>query len=109
MGNRKYKQTNAQTGFTENVIAELTKVGFTPAQLDKHIKQVRIRFGFDVRKSGSRRGKHTPPSKMPEIVFIEERRGIVPTTSGMTVPTTSSATPAKPTTSESTPTVGTST
>ena len=72
MGNRKYKQTIVQTGSTENVITELTKVGFTPAQLDKHIKQVRIRFGFDVRRSGSRRGKHTPPTKMPEIVFIEE-------------------------------------
>ena len=46
---------------------------------------------------------------MPEIVFIEERRGTVPTTSCVTVPTTSSATPAKPSTSESTPTAGTST
>ena len=30
MGNRKYKQTIAQSGFTEDVIAELTKIGFTP-------------------------------------------------------------------------------
>ena len=52
MGNRKYKQTIAQSGFTENVITELTKGGFTPAQIDKHIRQVRIRFRFDVRKSG---------------------------------------------------------
>ena len=72
MRNRKYKQTIAQAGFTDNVITELTKIGFTPAQIDKHIRQVRIRFGFDVRRSGSRRGKHIPPTKMPEIVFIEE-------------------------------------
>ena len=38
---------------------------------------------------------------MPEVVFVEERRG--------TVPTTHSATPAEPSTSESTPTTGAST
>ena len=62
-----------------------------------------------MRKPGSRRGKHTPPSKMPEIVFVEKRRETVPTTSGATVPTTSSAAPAKPSTSEFAPTTGTST
>ena len=46
---------------------------------------------------------------MPEIVFVEEGRGTVTTTSGATVSTTSSATPAKPSTSESTPTTGAST
>ena len=109
LGNRKYRQTIAQTGFMENIVPELNIIGFTPTQLDKHIRQIRNRFGFDVRKSGSRRGKHTPTSKMPEIVFVEERKGPVPTTSGATIPTTSSATPSKPSTSESTPTAGTST
>ena len=69
LGNRKYRQTIAQAGLTENIVAELNKIGFTPTQLDKHIRQIRNRFGFDVRKPGSRRRKHTLPSKMPEIVF----------------------------------------
>ena len=109
LGNREYRQTIAQTGFTENIVAELTKIGFTTTQLDKNIKQIRNRFGFDVRKTGSRRGKHVPPFRMPEIVFVQEKGGTVPTTSGGTVPTSSSATPAKPFTSESTPTTGAST
>ena len=109
LGNRKYRQTIPRTRFTENIVAELMKRGFTHAQLDKHIKQVRNRFGFDMRKSGSRRGKHTTPSKMPEIIFVEEKMETVLTTTGVSVPTTSSATPAKPSTNGSTPTTSTST
>ena len=45
-GNRKYRQTIAGTGFTENIVAELNKIGFTPTQLDKHIRQIRNRFGL---------------------------------------------------------------
>ena len=89
MGNRKYKQTIARTGFTENFKEELVKRGFTRPQVDKHIKIIRQRFGFNVHKSGSRRGKHTPPAKLPEIIFTEERSGAVPTTTSVT-PTTSS-------------------
>ena len=48
LGNRKYKQTIAKTGFTEEVIAELMKRGFTHTQEDRHIKEIRHRFGFDV-------------------------------------------------------------
>ena len=48
LGNRKYKQTIARTGFTENIIAELVKRGFTCSQVDKHIKEMRHRFGFEV-------------------------------------------------------------
>ena len=92
LGNRKYRQTIARTGFTEDIINELVKKGFTRTQVDKHIKQVRQRFGFNVRKTG-KRGKQTPPSSLPDIVCTEERRGAVPTTMGTTVSTTSSATP----------------
>ena len=46
--------------------------------MDKHIKQIRIRFGFDVRRSGSRRGKYTPPPNMPEIFFVVEKVEQVP-------------------------------
>ena len=74
--------------------------------MDKHIKQIRHRFGFDVRKSESRRGKHSPPAKLPEIIFTEEKGGTVPTTTGVTVSTTSSATPAAPSTSGSAPPMG---
>ena len=109
LGNRKYRQTIARTGFTEDIIAELMKRGFTCAQVDKHIKQIRHRFGFDVQKYGSRRGKHTPPAKLPEIIFTEEKGGTVPTTTGATVSTTSSVTPATPSTSGSTPPMGTGT
>ena len=109
LGNRKYKQTIDRTGFTEDVVAELMKRGFTRTQVDKHIKQIRYRFGFDVRRTGSRRGKHIPPAKLPEIIFMEEKTGAVPTTTRATVSTTSSATPAKPSTSESTPSMGVST
>ena len=70
------------------------KRGFTHTQVDRHIKEIRHRFGFDVRRSGSKRGKHTPPAKLPEIVFTEEKGRTVPTTTGATVFTTSSATPA---------------
>ena len=93
LGNRTYKQTIAWTGFNENIISELIKIGFTHAQVDKHIRQVRQRFGFNVRKTG-KRGKQTSPSSLPDIVFTEEMRGVVPTTTGTTVSTTSSATPA---------------
>ena len=109
LGNRKYQQTIARTGFTEEIIAELMKRGFSRTQVDKHIKQIRQRFRFDVRTSGSRRGKHTPPAKLPEIIFTEEKRGTVPTTSSLTITTTSSATPATPSTSESVPSMGIST
>ena len=85
LGNRKYRQTIARTGFTEDIIAELMNRGFTCTQVDKHIKQIRHRFGFDVRKSGSRRGKHTPAAKLPEIIFTEKKGGTVPTTTGITV------------------------
>ena len=107
LGNRKYRQTIARTSFTENIIAELMKRGFTHSEVDKHIKEIRHRFGFDVRKAGSRRGKHTPPAKLPEIIFTEEKDEAVPTTTGATISTTSSATPATPSTSESVPPMGT--
>ena len=106
LGNRKYKQTIAKTGFTEEVIAELMKRGFTRTQVDRHIKEIRHRFGFDVQRSGSRRGKHTPPAKLPEIIFTEEKGGTVPVTTGATVSTTSSATPATPSTGGSAPPMG---
>ena len=108
LGNRKYQQTIARTGFTEEIIAELMKRGFTHTQEDKNIKQIRQRFGFDVRTSGSRRGKHTLPAKFPEIIFTEEKSGTVPTTSSSTITTTSSATPATLSTSESAPSMGVS-
>ena len=60
--------------------------------MDKHIKQVRQRFGFNVKKTG-KRGKQTPPSTFPDIVFTEKGAGMVPTTKGTPVSTTSSATP----------------
>ena len=108
LGNQKYRQTIARTGFTEEIIAELMKRGFSHAQVDKNIRQIRQRFGFDVRISGSRRGKHIPPTKLPEIIFTEEKRGTVPTTSSVTITTTSSMTPATPSTSKSAPLMGVS-
>ena len=48
LGNRKYKQMIAKFGFTEEVITELMKRGFTHTQVDRHIKEIRHRFGFDV-------------------------------------------------------------
>ena len=101
LGNRKYKQTITQAGFTENVLAGLAQNGLTPAQVDKHIRMVRNRFGFIVGKAGSRKRKHTPPTVMPNIVFVEEGR--------RSTPTTSSATHAKSLTSLTTPVPGTST
>ena len=106
LGNRKYKQMIAKTGFTEEVIAELMKRGFTHTQVDRHIKEIRHRFGFDVRRSGSKRGKHTPPAKLPEIIFTEEKGRTVPVTTGATVSTTSSATPATPSTGGTAPPMG---
>ena len=85
------------------------KRGFSHTQVDKHISQVRQRFGFDVRTSGSRRGKHTPPAKLPEIIFTEEKRGTVPTTSSAMITTTSSVTLATLSTSKSAPLMGVST
>ena len=106
LGNRKYKQMIAKTGFTEEVITELMKRGFTRTQVDRHIKEIRHRFGFDVRRSGSKRGKHTPPAKLPEIIFTKEKGRTVPITTGATVSTTSSATPATPSTGGSAPPMG---
>ena len=40
-----------------------------------------------------KRGKQTPPSKLPDIVFTERETELVPTTTGTPVSTTSSATP----------------
>ena len=60
--------------------------------MDKHIKQVRQRFGFNVKKTG-KRGKQTPPSTFPAIMFTEKGAGMVPSTTGTPVSTTSSATP----------------
>ena len=54
LGNRKYRETIARTGFTEEIVAELMKRGFSRTQVDKHIRQIRQRFGFNVRTSGSR-------------------------------------------------------
>ena len=48
LGNWKYKQMIAKTSFTEEVIAELMKRGFTHTQVNRHIKEIRHRFGFDV-------------------------------------------------------------
>ena len=62
-----------------------------------------------MRTSGSRRGKHTPPAKLPVTIFTEEKRGTVPTTSSLMITMTSSATPATPSTSESAPSMGVST
>ena len=109
LGNRKHQQMIARTGFTEEIIAELMKRGFSHTQVDKHIKQIRQRFGFDVRTSGSRGRKHTPPAKLPEIIFTEEKRGTVPTTSNLMITIISSAIPATPSTSEFTPSMGIST
>ena len=108
LGNRKYRQTIARTGFMEEIIAELMKRGFSHTQVDKHIRQIRQWFGFDVRTSGSRRVKHTPPAKLPEIIFTEERKETVPTTSSSTVTTTSSVTPATPSMSKSASSMGVS-
>ena len=94
MGNRKYRQTIARTGFTEEIVATLMEKGFTRAQVEKHIRLVRRRFGFDVRTAGSRRETHTPPEKLPEIIFIEEKSKEVPTTSGATPATQSLNKPA---------------
>ena len=105
LGNRKYKQTIARTGFTENIIAELINRGFTHSQVDKHIKEIRHRFGFEVRRT--KRRKHNPPAKLPEIIFTEEKGRAVPTTTGATISTTSSTTPATPSTSRSIPPMGT--
>ena len=105
LGNRKYKQTIAKTGFTEDILKELTDRGFSRAQIDKHIKQVRQRFGFNVRKTG-KRGKQTSPSTLPDIVFTEKETGPVPTTAGTTASTTSSATPTTSSTGEIGSTMG---
>ena len=105
LGNRKYKQTIVRTGFTENIIAEFINRGFTCSQVDKHIKEIRHRFGFEVRRT--RRGKHNPPAKLPELIFTEEKGRAVPTTTGATISTTSSATPTTPSTSGSIPPMGT--
>ena len=78
MGNRKYRQTIARTGFTEEILTALVERGFSHPQVEKHIRLVRQRFGFDVRTAGSRRGKHKPPAKLPEIIFIEEKNKGVP-------------------------------
>ena len=94
IGNRKYRQTIARTGFTEEILATLMEKGFTHTQVEKHIRQVRQRFGFDVRTAGSRRGKHTPPEKLPEIIFIEEKSKEVTTTSSATPATQSLNKPA---------------
>ena len=94
MGNRKYRQTISRTGFTEEIMATLMERGFTCVQVEKHIRQVRQRFGFDVRTAGSRRGKHNPPEKLPEIIFIEEKSKEVPTTSSATPATQSLDKPA---------------
>ena len=75
--------------------------GLTPAMIDKHIRMVRSRFGFNVEKVGSRKGKYNPPATMPDIIFIEERK--------KSTSTTSSVTPAKPSISMSIPTTDTST
>ena len=105
LGNRKYRQTIARTGFTEDIISELLKRGFTLAQVDKNIKQVRQRFGFHVRKTG-KRGKQTSPANLLDIVFTEGRRGAVPTTTSATVSTASSVTPATSSTGETISSMG---
>ena len=53
-----------------------------------------------------KRGKHTPPAKLPEIVFTEEKGRTVPVTTGATVFTTSSATPATSSIGGSVPAMG---
>ena len=58
-------------------------------------------FAFNIRRDKTKRSKHTPPAVMPDIVFIEPSR--------KTVPTTSSATPAKPSMNISTPSTSTDT
>ena len=94
LGNRKYKQTIARAGFTEDIIKELIDRGFNRAQIDKHIKYVRQKFGFNIRKTG-KRGKQTLPSTLPDIVFLEkETESVTTTTIATTTSTTSSATPA---------------
>ena len=83
----------------------MIKRGFTHSQVDKHIKEIRHRFGFEVRRS--RRGKHIPPTTLPEIIFTEEKGRAVPTTRGAKISTTSNATPSTPSTSELIPPMGT--
>ena len=53
-GNQKYRQTIARTGFTEEILTALMEGGFSRSQVEKHIRLVRQRFGFDVRTAGSR-------------------------------------------------------
>ena len=101
MGNRKYKQTVAQTGFTEDVLKALVQRGFTPSMIDKHIRTVRTIFGFHIGAAKSRRIKHTPPKVLPDHIFIEIPR--------KTPTTTSNATPAKPSQSVSTSATGSGT
>ena len=78
-----------ETGFTEEILAALTEGGFNRSQVEKHIRLVRQRFGFDVRTAGSRGGKHNPPAKLPEIIFIEEKNKGVPTPTSATPATQS--------------------
>ena len=104
--NQKYKQMIAKIGFTEEVVTELMKRWFTCTQVDRHIKEIRHRFGFDVRRSGSKRGKHIPPAKLPEIIFTEEKGRTVPVTTGATVFATNSATPATSSLGGSVPPMG---
>ena len=105
LGNRKYKQTIARPGFTEDILAEFIYRGFTCNQIDKHIKTVRHRFGFEVRRT--KRRKHNPPAVLPEVIFTEEKGRAVSTTTGATISTTTSATPTTPSTSRSIPPMGT--
>ena len=74
LGNRKYKQTIAQTGFTKGIIKELTQNGLTPAMIDKHIRMVITRFSFNIAKAGSRKSRYTPPASLPDVIFIEEKK-----------------------------------
>ena len=99
--NRKYKQTIAQSGFTKETLKAVHQIGFTPAMIDTHIRTIRTRFGFNIGAATSRRSKHTPPAVMPDIVFIEPSRKMVPTTN--------SATPTTPSMTISTPSTGTGT
>ena len=78
LGNRKYRQTIARTSFTEEIIAELMKRGFSCTQVDKHIKQIRERFGFDVRTSGSRREKHTHQLNLKKLYSLKRKEGLCP-------------------------------
>ena len=91
-GNRKFLQTVAQEGFTKETVKELTDRGFTPGMVTDHVKKMKNYLGFRIPQQTvrARTLKYSPPSKLPEEVFIQIRERVPLTTM--------SATPAQQTT-----------